>query len=180
MPLPTQQRLNDHLVRWEDIPGYEGRYQVSTDGQVRSLPNAKRKGVRILKQTAVSGGYLGVTLCLDGHKRPKLVHRLIALTFLGEPRSGQEVCHWNGIRTDNRLTNLRWGTRHENQMDVLRHGHNPNFNRKFCPRGHARTKENIYRRPNGRAYCRVCHREDARRNAATNTSQIKPTSGPVE
>ena len=57
-------------------------------------------------------------------RRPKLVlvHRLVALAFLREQADGEEVCHINGVRTDNHASNLRWGTRSSNHADKVRHG----------------------------------------------------------
>lgn len=118
---------------WKDIPGYEGKYQASNLGNIRSVDrplvcSAQKhaeytrmmKG-RILRAARFcKGGHLSVVL---GHgKNGSPVHQLIALTFLGPCPEGMEVLHGNGNPTDNRINNLRYGTRTENILDVLRQG----------------------------------------------------------
>lgn len=116
---------------WKDIPGYEGRYQASTEGRIRSLDRRVRlvahgtettrgmKG-RVLRPGAAKSGHVSVVL---GHgKAGSLVHQLIALTFLGPCPEGKEVLHNDGNPKNNRLENLRYGTRTENILDVFRQG----------------------------------------------------------
>lgn len=72
---------------------------------------------QLLKPTKCDkGGHVSVSL--RGGSRRKPVHQLIMKTFVGEPKKGQEVCHINGIPTDNRLENLKYGTHSENMIDV--------------------------------------------------------------
>lgn len=118
---------------WRDIPGYEGKYQASTEGNIRSLNrvmNVKHKSGTIFERSMrgrvlrpgrfCKAGHLSVVL---GHgKAGSPVHQLVALTFLGPCPDGKEVLHKNGDPTDNRLVNLRYGTRTENILDVLRLG----------------------------------------------------------
>ena len=114
---------------WKDIPGYEGRYQASNLGRIRSLdrelgPLGKRghsrmKG-RILRPGRNKSGHLSVVL---GHKAAgSQVHQLIALTFIGPKPEGMEVCHNDGDPTNNRVENLRYDTRTNNILDVYRAG----------------------------------------------------------
>ena len=122
------------MEEWKDIPGYEGCYQASTEGRIRSLdrtvygkhwvtgqPFARTIRGRVLRPGQYcKTGHLSVVL---GHKtagRP--VHQLIMLTFVGAPPEGQEVRHKNGDPTDNRLSNLEYGTRTENILDVFYQG----------------------------------------------------------
>ena len=119
---------------WKDIPGYEGRYQASTEGRIRSvdrivysrsrttrLPFARQLKGQILRPGKFcKTGHLSVVL---GHKaKGSPVHQLVMKTFVGEPQPGQEVRHKNGDPTDNRLANLEYGTRTENILDVYRLG----------------------------------------------------------
>ncbi len=99
--------------QWKAIPGYEGQYEVSDQGRVRS----SRKLLRLCN---VSGGYKAVSL---GKNNSRLVHRLVALAFIGPPPIGAKlVLHSNGIREDNRLENLRYGSYADNARDAQIHG----------------------------------------------------------
>ena len=103
-------------VEWRDIPGYEGLYQVSSDGQVKRLGgSAKCKQDRTLKRGYNNGGYPQVALSKGGRPQTKLVHNLVALAFLGQP-SGLWCNHKNGIKTDNRVENLEYVTPGENNQ----------------------------------------------------------------
>jgi len=68
------------------------------------------------------GGYKQVQLRLNGKRLLKLVHVLVLEAFVGPRPPGKESAHWNGVRDDNRLANLRWATRLENMQDMVRHG----------------------------------------------------------
>ena len=95
---------------WKDIPNYEGMYQVSNLGRVRSLWFGNE---RVLKLGfSGRGGYHLVVLCKGGAKKNKSIHRLVMLAFVGE--SDLQVNHKNGIKTDNRLENLEYCTASEN------------------------------------------------------------------
>ncbi|MEE8810522.1 NUMOD4 motif-containing HNH endonuclease [Lactimicrobium sp.] len=119
---------------WKDIPGYEGRYQASTLGRIRSLTrkvNGKnhytgKPFLRTAKGQILRPGQF----CKNGHVSVVLgnaacgspVHQLIMKTFVGPCPDGTEVLHKNGNPKDNRLCNLRYGTRTENILDVYRQG----------------------------------------------------------
>ena len=107
---------------WRDVVGYEGRYQVSSMGHVKSLERKVRhwrggeriQKERILKPSNGRGGYLLVSLC-DGEKRKTLkVHRLVCEAFHENPDNKPQVNHINEIKTDNRASNLEWATAREN------------------------------------------------------------------
>lgn len=111
---------------WAVIPGAES-YEVSTLGRVRRRPNTYgcRSG-RILTPKLDRYGYVKISLALGekGKYRHTQVHRLVAETFIGPPPSpAHEVAHFDGIRTNNSLSNLRWATAKENADDRNRHGH---------------------------------------------------------
>ena len=107
---------------WRDVVGYEGRYQVSSMGRVKSLERKvthwrggeRIQKERILKPDTDRGGYLRVGLC-DGEKRKKFrVHRLVCEEFHENPDNKPQVNHINEIKTDNRASNLEWATAREN------------------------------------------------------------------
>lgn len=124
---------HNRVEQWEDVPGFEGRYQASNLGHIRSLPRAvpcgkpKRNGERhtrispgkVLSAGKASNGYLTVSL---GRRNTIPVHTLVAATFLGPRPKGHDVCHINGDPCDNRLENLRYDSRAENILDVYRIG----------------------------------------------------------
>lgn len=106
---------------WKDIDGYEGLYQVSTLGRVRSLDVVKEQGSkygkrfkffhkgRILKPWNGPSGYLTVSLHKDGVVDDYFVHRLIAIAFLENPKGYKSVSFRDKDRTNTKLENLRWG-----------------------------------------------------------------------
>ena len=113
---------------WWPVPGWEGFYEVSNRGRVRSLDRwvegQRRRfwpGVELTPRMG-SGGYLSVTLHRAGDQWQVMVHRLVMLTFAGACPDGNEVAHENGIRTDNRLSNLRYTTRADSHNDKRAHG----------------------------------------------------------
>lgn len=108
---------------WRPVGGYEGFYEVSDHGRVRSLPRAYTGG-RVLRSFPDRDGYLLVNLTAPQRGRRKArVHQLVAEVFERErPSPAHEVRHLNGVRWDNRAGNLLWGTTLENQHDRLRHG----------------------------------------------------------
>ena len=107
---------------WKDIPGYYGKYQVSNEGRVRSLPNCKRrKRSIILKTSPMSNGYLKVRLYKAAVGTGFMVHQLVARLFLGHNPDGNNevVDHINNIKTDNRVENLQIITNRENVIKSL-------------------------------------------------------------
>jgi hypothetical protein len=115
---------------WKDIEGYEGIYQVSDQGRVKSLRRIVRCGgapfqvrERILKPHGNSkSGHLSVNLSYEGQQKTNRVHTLLATAFLGPCPKGKEVRHGpNGV-SDNSVSNICYGTRSDNQMDRVRDG----------------------------------------------------------
>ncbi len=114
---------------WQDIPGYEGKYQASTLGRIRSLDRrvpcahggARFVRGRILKPACTeTNPHLYVSL---GHGAPgSQVHQLVARTFLGPQPKGQDVRHLDGDAQNNRVDNLAYGTRTENILDGYKIG----------------------------------------------------------
>lgn len=119
---------------WKNIPGYEGKYQASNLGRIKSLERQVR-GVcyhtgnefyRTVKERILRPGKYDksghVSVVLGHGQSSSPVHQLVAEAFLGKCPNGQEVLHVNGNPTDNRIENLRYGTRIENILDVYHQG----------------------------------------------------------
>ena len=116
------------MEEWRDIIGYEGYYQVSNLGRVKSLPRVVRtdklfniKG-SIKKSSINTKGYFVTSLRINNKSEVKYLHRLIAETFISNPNNYPQVCHKNDIKTDNTLDNLYWGTPKDNTADCIRNG----------------------------------------------------------
>lgn len=103
---------------WKDIKGYEGKYQVSNLGNVKSLHDRYGKE-RILKPIKDKDNYFVVNLCKDGKRKTCKVHKLVAEAFIPKIPGKEFVDHINGIRNDNRIDNLRWCTHQENDRFPL-------------------------------------------------------------
>lgn len=144
----------EHLEEWRPIPGFEGLYEASNLGRVRS-PRV------VLKQRLNNMGYPVVELSKNGRSRESLVHRQVLKAFCGDPPPSNECRHLNGTPTDNRIENLAWGSRSENTVDQVVHGTHRNIRKTSCPRGHEFTPENTYIQPsNGGRRCRTCQEQD--------------------
>lgn len=115
---------------WLDVCGYEGLYEVSDQGQVRSKDRTvvtrsgpRRYSGRLLTNCLDQGGHYRVTLSQQGKLKSIEVHLLMMRAFKGLPKDDQEIRHLNGNKKDNRLSNLAYGTKSENQLDCRLTGH---------------------------------------------------------
>ena len=100
---------NTNTTMWKDIPGYEGLYKVSDNGDVYNI-KSKRK----LKLTVSDAGYHKVNLRNNGSVKTHLVHRLVALSFIPNPKEKPQVNHIDEDSLNNSLSNLEWCTPKEN------------------------------------------------------------------
>ncbi|WP_093021208.1 NUMOD4 domain-containing protein [Sphingobium sp. YR768] len=115
---------------WRDIPGWEGLYQASSLGRIRSLPRNVVRGsirgrtkIRILTAGIKSTGYPHVTLTAGESEVTIAVHRLVCSAFHGTaPKSTSQVAHRDGTRINNKPENLRWVSAKENAEDRHSHG----------------------------------------------------------
>lgn len=88
---------------WKDVPGYEGIYQASTLGRVRSLISDSHYRGKNLKGTVGKAGYKVIALWKNGRPKHDTMHRVVAKTFLSNPLNKRTVNHKNGEKTDNRV-----------------------------------------------------------------------------
>lgn len=142
---------------WADIKGYEGMYQVSDMGRVRSLQRDYRTEDKILKPRPDKKGYLRVALCKNSKCIDRKVHQLVLEAFVGPRPYGFVACHWNDQKDDNRLSNLRWGTESANMYDRVRNGIHVHAAKQNCKRGHRLSGANLYQQtPDGIRCCKSC------------------------
>ena len=116
------------MEQWKDIPGYEGYYEASSIGGIRSKRRLiirsdgkkitlKRKKLKFHLQR-----YLGVKIYKNGIPKNFKVHRLVALTFIPNPENKPQINHLNGIKIDNGVDNLEWVTQSENMLHAYKTG----------------------------------------------------------
>ena len=158
--------------QWRPIPGYEGHYEVSDQGRVRSLPRIVtdkngRSWHRPGQMKTVSpryDGYAVTMLSKNGKRRVARLNMILLEAFVGPRPTGFHACHNDGDCTNNALSNLRWDSLAENNRDMVRHGVHNNASKTHCPSGHKYTPENTYvlpSRPDAR-YCRTCRKIQGR------------------
>ena len=112
------------MEEWKDIKGYEGLYQVSNEGRVKSLERTwtcgennqtiRHNDEKPMKQVPIWNGYLRVCLSKDGNNKWYLVHRLVAEAFIDNPDNLPQVNHKNENKTLNSVENLEWCDRSYN------------------------------------------------------------------
>lgn len=120
--------------KWIDINGYEGSYQVSNNGGVRSLPRFVKHGNKkilikgkILTQQITYKGYLRVTVGSGKRKRTFQVHKLVANAFIPNIENKPQVNHKDGNKQNNSVRNLEWVTSTENMRHAKEHSLRPDF-----------------------------------------------------
>lgn len=120
----SEGRANEE--RWNPIPGYESRYEVSDRGRVRSLVSraGRRKTPLVMKHKTSRGGYKSVGLVAERDARQRFVgvHCLVLMAFVGPRPLGATGSHLNGDVSDNRLANLMWESHADNCSRRTAHG----------------------------------------------------------
>jgi len=114
----NKKRIKMENEIWKKVDGFDF-YEVSNHGRIKSFYN-KREIIR--KQQKRKDGYLHLNIVVSGNRKKILSHRFIAFAFLENPLNKKEVNHINGIKTDNRVENLEWSTRSENEKHAFSSG----------------------------------------------------------
>jgi hypothetical protein len=134
---------------WKDVPKFEGIYQVSNLGRVKSLKRKARNTIygsfrpineKILSQKKEKSGYMAVNLCIKRKGKYRRVHTLVLEAFVGIRQDKMCCCHNDGNRQNNKLSNLRYDTYKGNAKDRIRHGTVPHLNHKCENHPRARFK----------------------------------------
>lgn len=156
--------MNATREQWRPIPGFNGHYEASDLGRVRSTDRIiafRGGGQRLLRGKPLRAamdryGYEHVVIYRDKRPISAKVHRLVLETFVGPRPDGMECCHKDGDPANNTLRNLRWGSHSSNVRDTIAHGNHNHANSPRCVRGHLLTGANLgQKRPAGRR-CRTC------------------------
>lgn len=114
------------MEEWRDITGYEGYYQISSKGNVRSLDRTLINSIGVessvkgkeIHKSLVGAGYYQVNLYKDGKKLNKYVHQLVASAFISNPKNYSEINHIDYNKENNCVENLEWCTHLENMIDL--------------------------------------------------------------
>jgi hypothetical protein len=137
---------------WKDIKGYEGLYQISNLGRVKSLSRmvkykqySKETTEKIMKLSLNKRGYLYVGLCKNGSYERFRVHRLVALHFVPNPKEYSEVNHKDRIKTNNEVENLEWCSGKENVNHSIEQMKKPHICQTNTGHHHISKKGNGYR-----------------------------------
>ena len=156
--------------RWRSVVGFDGLYEVSSRGDVRSIPRLDRMGRRnrsgrILKPGRDKKGYLFVGLCKDGKQVTRRVHTLVLEAFAGTCPPGQQCRHLDGNPGNNCWPeNICWGTASEDRRDQVRIGTHKESRKTRCVNDHLLAGDNLRIDPvTGARECRACARDSQRR-----------------
>lgn len=164
--MAAEQSTQTNPETWKAVVGYEGYYEVSDRGRVRSVDRSVLtvRGVRRYKGRLLAlnenKGYPLIALSRGGNQTHFYVHRLVLEAFVGSCPEGMEACHNDGNPGNPQLENLRWDTRSENERDRVRHGTHHKTRRTHCPRGHSLEAPNLRSSVSERGHrnCKACHR----------------------
>lgn len=151
---------------WRPIPNWEGYYEVSDHGRIRSIDRSilhingevhrvKGRKMRLHKNQF---GYLYTMGSRENRQKRIWVHRAVLESFVSLRPEGMVCMHLNNDRTDNRVENLQWGTQKDNIIQSVRDGRQANMRKTHCPRGHELVSPNLnaYILSQGRRACRAC------------------------
>lgn len=157
------------MSEWKAVVGYEDYYEVSNDGRLRRKARVISNGhgpvwldPKELVGSYSKKGYKTFLLTVNRKQSTLLAHHLVLEAFSGPRPEGCQVRHLDGDRTNNHISNLKWGTSSENNYDRVRHGVHAQARQTHCKRGHEFTDENTRIDKKGRRCCRECARMHSR------------------
>ncbi len=172
------------MTEWRPVVGYEGLYEVSNTGRVRSVARVvvythHRSGKPVRRAfPAVErvvgvhpSGHRQVTLSREGRVWTWTVHTLVLRAFVGPCPPGLEGLHDDGDPANNHVGNLSWGTRSENMLDRVRHGRHWQATRERCPREHLLVGANLVASSLPRRDCRSCSNAGRMRRACGHSDE---------
>ena len=187
--------MSDHtqtqIENFKPVPGYEGYYEVSDHGTVRSVQRVVMRSngapqtirARVRKTYQKKTGHLSTSLSKNGRIKSWDIHTLVMRAFVGPLPEGMEVRHLDGNAQNNHLSNLRYGTRAENDQDMLRHGTGYEQSKTHCPHGHAYSGENLRWGKGGKGYmgrfCVACGRARNRKGVREGTEDFKTAADEI-
>jgi hypothetical protein len=160
--------------QWAPIAGWEGRYEISTLGRVRTLDRETldRLGRRHVVHGRIMAtkvnptqGRVFALLYRCGRLTRLPIHVVVLEAFVGPRPLGMVACHNDGDPQNNALSNLRWDTQGSNNLDAVKHGTHVQARKTHCPAGHPYSGENLAMYLNGgipRRRCRTCRNVTAR------------------
>lgn len=173
--------VNTNIERWKPVVGFEGLYEVSDQGRVKSLARTvtNSRGVaqeyeeKILGLEKEPRGYVRACLSKDGKRTKRRVHVMVLESFVGPRPAGMVACHENDIGSDNRVENLRWDTQKGNIENMVRLGGHAGQRKTHCPRGHALSDVNVIPSEASRGWraCLACARTS---NYVKNKPEYRP------
>lgn len=165
--------VQEATEHWRSVPGWEGLYEVSDQGRVRSLPRPTKTGIRggrVLAPGRADDGRTVIGLCRDGKQLPRHIYVLVAAAFLGPCPPGMVICHGPAGNGDDSLANIRYDTPGSNRLDAIRAGdwRNQNAKKTCCPKcgGDYRSWGN------GRRYCPPCRAAQILERKARKAAQV--------
>jgi NUMOD4 motif/HNH endonuclease len=141
--------FTDLVETWKDIEGFEGHYQISSLGNVKSLERMRESShgnmahmqERILKQKTGKCGYKVIGLCKENKKTHPSVHRLVALSFIPNVDNKDTVNHIDCDKTNNKVSNLEWSTHTEQMKHAVE---NDLLERRGAPKYSPSFKRNVH------------------------------------
>lgn len=151
--------------QWRPVPGWPA-YEVSSRGRVRSTNRdvvysngqTRRYPGQILSPISDPDGYHQVVLCSAGSRRTTRIHRLVLAAFVGQCPEGMEALHTDDKKSHNCLTNLRYGSRSENQQDAVKNGLHVNTKKECCVNSHPLVVWNLVPSQASIRACLSCNR----------------------